>query len=70
MEERFQKRLTMWTVRYIFKGGRITLIWSTLASSSIYYMSVLYLHRMIILRLEQIQRISCGKVGLLRRKLI
>ena len=32
VEERFQKRLTLWKRQNISKGGRITLIRSTLAS--------------------------------------
>ena len=32
VEERFRKRLTMWKRQFISKGGRITLIWSTLSS--------------------------------------
>ena len=39
MEERLRRRLAMLKRLYISKGGRITLIWSTLASLSIYFMS-------------------------------
>ena len=38
VEERFRKRLAMWKRKYISKGGRLTLIKSTLASLPIYFM--------------------------------
>ena len=41
VEERFHKRLAMWKWQYISKGGRITLIRSTLLSLPIYFMSIL-----------------------------
>nr|CAN64184.1 hypothetical protein VITISV_022648 [Vitis vinifera] len=47
VEERFRKRLTMWKRQYISKGGRLTLIWSTLASLLIYFMFVLTLPRTV-----------------------
>ena len=52
VEERIRNRLTMWKRQYISKGGRITLIQSTLTSLPIYYMFVLYLPRIVRLRLE------------------
>ncbi|RVW71613.1 Transposon TX1 uncharacterized 149 kDa protein [Vitis vinifera] len=39
VEERMRKRLALWKRQFISKGGRITLIWSTLASMPIYLMS-------------------------------
>ena len=56
VEERFRKRLAMWKRQYISKGGRLTLIWSTLSSMPIYFMSLFYLLRKVGLRLEKIQR--------------
>ena len=40
IEERFRKRLAMSKRLYISKGGRITLIRSTLSNLPIYFMSV------------------------------
>ena len=41
VEERIRKRLALWKRQFISKGGRITLIWSTLVSMPIYLMSLL-----------------------------
>ena len=41
VEERMRKRLALWKRQFISKGGRITLIWSTLASMPIYLMSLM-----------------------------
>ena len=40
VEERFRKRLTSWKIQYISKGGRVTLIRSSLSSLPIYYISL------------------------------
>ena len=40
VEERFQKRLTLWKRQYLSKGGRLTLVKSTLSSLPIYFMSL------------------------------
>ncbi|RVW33470.1 putative ribonuclease H protein [Vitis vinifera] len=56
VEERFRKRLAMWKRQYISKGGRLTLIRSTLSSMSIYFMSLFYLRGKVRSRLEKIQR--------------
>ena len=42
IEERYRKRLAAWKTQYISKGGRITLIRSTLSSFLIYHLSVPY----------------------------
>ena len=40
IEERFRRRLAIWKRRYISKGGRVTLIRSTLSNLPIYFMSL------------------------------
>ena len=40
IEERYRKKLAAWKTQYISKGGRITLIPSTLSSLPIYYLSL------------------------------
>ena len=55
VEERLRKRLAMWKRQYISKGGRLTLIRSTLFSMPIYFVSLFYLPKKVRLRLEKIQ---------------
>ena len=54
VEKRFRKRLAIWKRQFISKGGRITLIRSTLSSMPIYLMSLLRMPRVVSLRLEKI----------------
>ncbi|KAJ9673050.1 hypothetical protein PVL29_026361 [Vitis rotundifolia] len=68
IEERFRKRLAMWKRRYISKGGRITLIRSTLANLPIYFMSIFHLPRAARMRLEKIQRDFLWGGGALEQK--
>ncbi|WJZ95322.1 hypothetical protein VitviT2T_014100 [Vitis vinifera] len=56
VEERMRKKLALWKRQFISKGGRITLIRSTLASMPTYLMSLLRMPRVVKLRLEKIQR--------------
>ena len=77
VKERFHKRLAMWKRRDISKGGRLTLIQSTLSSMPIYFMSLFCIPRQVRLRLEKIQRdFLCGggalvqKPHLVRRKIV
>ncbi|WKA06987.1 hypothetical protein VitviT2T_024859 [Vitis vinifera] len=56
VEDRFRKRLGMWKRQYLSKGGRMTLIRSTLSNLPIYLMSLLCLPSVVRRRLEKIQR--------------
>ena len=56
VEDRFRKRLGMWKRQYLSKGGRTTLIRSTLSNLPIYLMSLLCLPSVVRRRLEKIQR--------------
>ena len=56
VEEMMRKRLSFWKMQYISKGGKLTLIWSTLFSMLIYCMSLFYMPKNMSLRLERIQR--------------
>ena len=56
IEERFRKRLASWKIQYISKGGRATLIRSTLSSLPIYYLSLFRMPQKVCARLENIQR--------------
>lgn len=63
-----RKKLARWKSQYISKGGRITLIQSTLASMPIYFMPVLSMPKRFRLRIEQIQRDFLWGGGALERK--
>lgn len=52
VEERFRKKLAIWERQFISKGGRFTLIQSTLFSMPIYFISLLCILRLVRLRLE------------------
>ena len=56
IEERFRKRLASWKIQYISKGGRATLIRSTLSSLPIYYLSLFRMPQKVCAKLERIQR--------------
>ena len=56
VEDRFRKRLASWKSQYISKGGRLTLIQSTLSSLPIYCLSLFRMPVSICSRLEKIQR--------------
>ena len=68
IEERFRKRLASWKMQYISKGGRITLIRSTLSSLPIYYLSLFRMSQKICTRLERIQRQFLWGGGSLEKK--
>ena len=62
------KRLALWKRNYISKGGRITLIKSTLASLPLYQMSFVRMSVAVAKRLEKLQRCFLWGGGALERK--
>ena len=56
VEEQMRKRLALWKRSYISKGGRITLIKSSLASLPLYQMSLVRMPVSVVKRLEKLQR--------------
>ncbi|RVW14147.1 putative ribonuclease H protein [Vitis vinifera] len=56
VEERFKRKLATWKKQYLSKGGRLTLIKSTLSNLLIYFMSLFVIPRKVRLRLKKIQR--------------
>ena len=56
IKERFRRRLATWKRQYISKGGRVTLIRSTLSNLPIYFMSLFRILSLVCKTLEKIQR--------------
>ena len=67
IEKRFRKRLASWKRQYISKGGRLTLIRSTLCLP-IYFLSLFRMPKLVCSRLEKIQRDFLWGGGNLERK--
>ena len=72
VEEKVRRRLALWKSQYISKGGRITLIKSTMASMSVYQMFLFRMPISMARRLEKLQRdfFLGGRRGTWRGKLI
>ncbi|WJZ93749.1 hypothetical protein VitviT2T_012666 [Vitis vinifera] len=68
VEEKMRRRLALWKRQYISKGGRVTLIKSTLASMPIYQLSLFRMTKMVARRLEKLQRDFLWGGGSLERK--
>ena len=68
VEDRFRKRLASWKSQYISKGGRLTLIQSTLSRLPIYCLSLFRMPVSICYRLEKIQRKFLWSGGSLVKK--
>ena len=54
--ERMEKKLSGWKRLYLSKGGRLTLLKSTLSSLPTYYLSLFTIPKTVTTRLERIQR--------------
>ena len=54
--ERMERRLTSWKQLYLSKGGKITLIESTLSSLPTYFLSLFPIHVDIAICIEKLQR--------------
>ena len=68
IEERMRKKLALWKRNYISKGGRITLIKSTLANLPIYKLSLVRMPTVVVKRLEKLQRNFLWGGGALEKK--
>ena len=68
VEERMRRRLALWKRQYIFKGGRIILIKSILASMPIYQLSLFRMPKIVAKRMEKLQRDFLWGGGSLERR--
>ena len=68
IEEKMQKRLALWKRNFISKGGRITLIKSTLTSLPLYQMSIFRMPNVVAKRLENLERCFLWGGGARERK--
>ena len=69
VKERFCRRFALWKRQYISKGGRLTLIRSTLSNMSIYITSLFPLPKSVKFILEKIQRDFLWGGGKLENKI-
>ncbi|RVX01772.1 LINE-1 reverse transcriptase-like [Vitis vinifera] len=56
VEEKMRRKLALWKRHFLSKGGRITLIKSTLANIPLYQMSLFRMPKSVARRLEKLQR--------------
>ncbi|RVW92408.1 putative ribonuclease H protein [Vitis vinifera] len=68
VEEKVRRRLVLWKRQYISKGGRITLIKSTMTNMPVYQMSLFRMPKSVARRLEKLQRDFLWGGGNLERK--
>jgi len=54
--EKIEHRLVSWKMLYLSKGGRVTLIKSTLANLPTYYLSLFSIPGSVAARIEKLQR--------------
>ena len=54
--EKMEKKLSAWKCLYLSKGGRLTLLKSTLSSFPTYFLSLFIIPKVVAARLERIQR--------------
>ena len=69
VKKKFRKKLTLQKRQYISKGGRLTLIKSTLSNLPIYTMSLFRIPKGVKSRLEKIKRDFLWGGGNLNRKI-
>ena len=54
--EKMEKKLSRWKRLYLSKGGRLTLLKSTLSSLPTYFLSLFTIPKVVVARMESIQR--------------
>ncbi|RVX14665.1 Transposon TX1 uncharacterized 149 kDa protein [Vitis vinifera] len=70
VEERMRRRLAQWKRQYISKGGRITLIKSTLASIPIYLLSLIRIPKAVVCSPKEEGGLGIRKIDLLNKALL
>ncbi|RVW53118.1 LINE-1 retrotransposable element ORF2 protein [Vitis vinifera] len=70
VEERMRRRLAQWKRQYILKGGRITLIKSTLASIPIYLLSLIRIPKAVVCSPKEEGGLGIRKIDLLNKALL
>ncbi|RVX09019.1 LINE-1 reverse transcriptase-like [Vitis vinifera] len=69
IEARMRRRLALWKRQYLSKGGRITLIKSTLANLPVYQLSLFRMPKLVVKRLKKLQRDFLWGGGSMERKI-
>ena len=67
---KMERRLAGWKCLYLFKGGRVTLIKSTLSNLTTYFLSLFPIPASVANQMERLQRNSYGAVLVMNLKFI
>ena len=60
--EKFHGKLARWKKLYLSKGGRLTLLKSTISSIPTYYLSLFTIPSHVVIRLRRFRGTSCGGI--------
>ena len=60
--EKIERKIAGWKKLYLLKGGRLTLLKSTLSSLPTYFLSLFTIPTHVANKIEKLQRVFCGVI--------